>query len=148
MAKMIEIDFSPDERMLRQFGWVALGGFGLLAALAYFEQLVFAFGLGAARIPVAAGLAGVGLLAAVIGAVHPKANRPLFVGLAVLAFPIGFVLSYLILGSVFFLVITPTGFIMRLLGRDPMMRTFDPDATSYWTPAPPAPERDHYFKQF
>ncbi len=148
MAKMIEIDFSPDERTLRQFGWIALGGFGLLAALAYFEQLMFAFGLGEARVPVAAGIAGVGLLAALLGAVYPKANRPLFVGLAVLAFPIGFVLSYLILGALFFLVITPTGVVMRLLGRDPMARTFDPDATSYWTPATPARERDDYFKQF
>ena len=30
---MIEIDFRPDEKTLRQFGWIALGGFGLLATL-------------------------------------------------------------------------------------------------------------------
>ena len=28
MSKMIEIDYNPDEKTLRQFGWIALVGFG------------------------------------------------------------------------------------------------------------------------
>jgi len=148
MAKMIEIDFDPDERTLRQFGWIALAGFGLLAALAWFEKLMFAGGLGDARAPVAAGLLAVGVLAAGIGLVHPKANRFLFVGLALLAFPIGFVLSYAILTTLFFLIIAPIGAVMRIAGHDPMNRELDPAAESYWTPAGPMPPRDRYFKQF
>jgi hypothetical protein len=148
MAKMIEIDFDPDERTLRQFGWIALVGFGVVAALAWFEKLVFAFGLGEARVPVALGLLAVGVLAAVLGLVAPRANRFLFVGLAVLAFPIGFVLSYVIMTTLFFVIIGPIGVIMRLVGHDPMNRQLDPDAESYWTPADPMPARDRYFKQF
>lgn len=148
MAKMIEIDFDPDERTLRQFGWIALGGFGLLAGLAWFEKLIFAFGLGAAKTPIALGLLAVGVLAAVIGLVYPKANRFLFVGLAVLAFPIGFVLSYVIMTTLFFLIIGPIGVVMRLLGHDPMNRKLEPEAASYWIPADPMPPRDRYFKQF
>ena len=49
MAKMIELDLNPDDRTLRQFGWIALGGFGFIAIIAWFEVLIFAFGLGAAR---------------------------------------------------------------------------------------------------
>ena len=63
MSKVIEIDFRPDDRTLRQFGFIALGGFGFVALIAWFEVLIFAFGLGAARAPVAAGCAGLGLLA-------------------------------------------------------------------------------------
>jgi len=37
----------------------------------------------------------------------------------------------LILGMIFFLLITPTGWILRLLGRDPMSRRFDRSARSY-----------------
>jgi hypothetical protein len=148
MAKLIEIDFDPDETTLRQFGWIALGGFGLLAALAWFEKLIFAFGLGEARATVAGALLAVGALAAVIGLVHPRANRFLYVGLTLVAFPIGFVLSYVILTTLFFVIIAPIGVLMRLLGHDPMHRTLDPDAESYWVPAEPAPARERYFKQF
>jgi len=148
MAKMIEIDFDPDERTLRQFGWIALAGFGLLAGLAWFEKLLFAFGLGEARAPVAGALLAVGVLAAGIGLVHPRANRFLFVGLAVLAFPIGFVLSYVIMTTLFFVIIGPIGVVMRLVGHDPMRRELDPAAESYWTPADPMPPRERYFKQF
>ena len=49
MSKMIEIDFDPDDKTLRQFGWIALGGFGFIAAIAWYEVLIFAFGLGAAK---------------------------------------------------------------------------------------------------
>jgi len=145
---MIEIDFSPDENTLRQFGWIALVGFGGLAALAWFEKLIFAFGLGSARPVVAGTLLAVGVLGAVIGLVHPRANRPLFVGLALLAFPIGFVLSYVIMAVLFFLIIGPIGLLMRALGHDPLHRKLDPAAESYWVPARPMPPRERYFKQF
>jgi hypothetical protein len=148
MANLIEIDFDPDEHTLRQFGWIALVGFGLLAALAWFEKLIFAFGLGDARPLVAAVLLALGVLAAVLGLAYPKANRFLYVGLTLVAFPIGFVLSYVILTTLFFAVIGPIGVLMRMLGHDPMHRTLEPDAETYWVPAEPAPPRDRYFKQF
>lgn len=148
MAKMVEIDFNPDANTLRQFGWIALGGFTLLAALAWFEKLIFAFGLGDARTSVAGALLGVGVLAALIGVVYPKANRFLFVGLTILAFPIGFVLSHVIMVTLFFLIIGPIGIVMRLVGHDPLNRKIEPDATTYWTPAEPMPPRDRYFRQF
>ncbi|MBW2446586.1 MAG: hypothetical protein JRG83_11730 [Deltaproteobacteria bacterium] len=148
MAKMVEIDFNPDVRTLRQFGWIALGGFGLLAGLAWFEKLIFSFGLGDARTTVAGAFLAVGVLAAVIGVAYPKANRFLFVGLTILAFPIGFVLSYVIMMTLFFLIIGPIGVVMRLAGHDPLNRKLEPDAASYWTPAEPMPPRERYFKQF
>ena len=49
MSKMIEINLNPDAGTLRQFGFIALVGFGFVAAIAWFEVLVFSFGLGAAR---------------------------------------------------------------------------------------------------
>jgi hypothetical protein len=145
---MVEIDFHPDERTLRQFGWIALGGFAVVAVLAWQEWLVFAFGLGAARPWVAGGLLALGVLSALLGRLWPVGNRPLFVGLALLAFPIGFVLSYVILAVLFFGIITPIGLFMRALGHDPLQRRPRPDAPTYWNPAPPRPARSRYFKQF
>lgn len=37
-----------------------------------------------------------------------------------------------VLGVLFYGTITPVGTIMRLAGRDPMQRRFEPDAHTYW----------------
>ena len=66
MAKMVEIDWNPDAKTLRQFGWVALVGFGVVALLAWKEWLIFAFGLGDARTTVTGALLGMGVLIALI----------------------------------------------------------------------------------
>ena len=148
MSRLVEIDFNPDTKTLRQFGFIAFVGFGALAALAYYEKLVFAFGLGDARLAVAASLAALGVLALVLGLVAPRANRLLYVGLSLLAFPIGFVLSYVIMGALYFLIIGPIAVALRLAGRDPMRRARDPQAASYWTPARPARDKESYFHQY
>ena len=98
----IELDLNPDRRKLRQFGWIALIGFGLLAALAWLEWAVFGFGLGAARGPVAGGFAALAGYALLAGLFYPPANRPLWVALMIVMFPIGFTLSYGIMGVLFF----------------------------------------------
>lgn len=148
MAKMIEIDFNPDDKTLRHFGWIALAGFGGVAALAWFELLIFSFGLGAARPWVAGICGGVGLIAAFFSLVYPKANKPIFVGLAVITFPIGFVLSHVILGILFYGLIAPVALLFRAIGRDSMHRSYAPDAASYWSECRAERPRDSYFKQF
>jgi len=148
VSKMVEIDFDPDARTLRQFGWIALAGFGLVAALAWTESLVFSFGLGAARPWVTGVAGGLGLVAALFSLVAPRANKPIYVGLALLTFPIGFVLSHVILGLLYFGLFAPVALVFRLVGRDPMKRSRDPEAASYWTPARPARPRESYFRQY
>ena len=49
----------------------------------------------------------------------------------------------IIMGLVFFLAVTPTALIMMALGKDPLRRKIDKNATSYWIrrdPPGPAPE--------
>ncbi len=148
MPKMIELNLHPEPRILRQFGWVALVGFGALAAMAWFERFVFAFGLGESRVVVASVLAGLGALSFLFGLVWPKGNRPVFVLLSVVTFPIGFVLSYVILGTLFFGLFAPIALLFRIMGRDPLKRTLDADAQSYWSEARPTRPKSDYFKQY
>ena len=52
------------------------------------------------------------------------------------------VISPVFLGILFYVCITPIGFLMRLTGKDPMRRRFEPEAKSYWIvrePPGPAP---------
>jgi hypothetical protein len=62
--------------------------------------------------------------------------------------PIGWTFSALVLGLVYLLVITPIGWAIRLLGRDPMQRAFERQRTTYWTPRTPATDPSRYFRQF
>ena len=148
MSKLVELNLQPDARTLRQFGWIALVGFLGVAALAWFEKLIFAFGLGEARTVVAGTIAGLGLLAAFFSVVYPKANLPIYLGLTVIAFPIGFVVSYVIMGTLFYVLITPVALFFRLIGRDPLHRRFEPEAESYWVTVPEQRPNESYFKQF
>lgn len=42
------------------------------------------------------------------------------------------VINPILMGLVFFLTVVPTGLILKLLGKDPMRRKFDTQASSYW----------------
>lgn len=148
MSSLVELNLNPDQKTLRQFGVIAFIGFGVLGLLAYYEKLIFAFGLGSARLTVVAVLVGIGTLALLFSLVFPKANRVLYVGLTLLAFPIGFVLSYVIMGTLYFLIIGPIAIAFRLFGRDAMHRRYDPNAGSYWTEASPPRDKESYFHQY
>jgi len=148
MSKLVEINFNPSTKTLRQFGVIAFVGFGILAALAYYEKLVFSVGLGEARLPIVATLAALGSIALLFSLVAPRANRILYVGLSLLAFPIGFVLSYVIMGTLFFLIIGPIAVVMRAFGKDPMHRAYDPNAPTYWSAARPPRDKESYFHQY
>jgi MFS family permease len=148
MSKLVEINFNPDRKTLRQFGVIAFVGFGVLAALAYYERLIFSFGLGEVRVPLAMTFAALGTIAALFSVVVPQANRVLYVGLTLLAFPIGFVLSYVIMGTLFFLIIGPIAVFFRLFGRDSMHRGYDQSASTYWLEARPARDKESYFHQY
>jgi hypothetical protein len=59
------------------------------------------------------------------------------------------VVSPLVLGVVFYGVVAPMGLVMRLLGKDPLRRRFEPGAASYWIERrPPGPAPDTMRQQF
>ena len=78
-------------------------------------------------------LLGVGATLALCGALRPQSlvvpNR-LWMGMAA---AMGFVMTRVILGAVFFLVVTPIGIVRRLTGGDPLGRRAR-RAESYWKP--------------
>ena len=59
------------------------------------------------------------------------------------------VVSPLALGILFFLVVTPTGLLMRIFGKDPLRLRFDAAADSYWIKrTPPGPDAESLKNQF
>ncbi len=148
MSNMIEINLKPDERTLRQFGLIAAVGFGLLAVIAWLELLIFAWGLGESRPLVSGTFCGLGLVSLLCSLTYPRANLALYLSLTVVSYPIGFVLSHLVMRVLFYGLISPVGLFFRLIGRDPLERRFEADASSYWRPARPRDSKESYFRQF
>jgi hypothetical protein len=63
---------------------------------------------------------------------------------------LGFFVSRVLLTIIFFIVIMPTGLIMRLSGKDPMDRKLDPAASTYWQKKEPQEDTStaRYERQF
>jgi hypothetical protein len=137
---MIDVNRNPSRRQLNQFGLIWLAFFLLATGLLWIRL----------HSPALSGaLAAAALVVPAVGWVAPAFMRLVFVGMSYLAWPIGFVVSHLLLAGVFFLVVTPIGLVMRLAGYDPMHRRFDPRLSSYWIERD-GRERDpkSYFRQF
>jgi Saxitoxin biosynthesis operon protein SxtJ len=59
------------------------------------------------------------------------------------------IINPVILGFMFFLVITPTALFMRVMGKDPLNLTMKSDLKSYWIKRdPPGPEPETMVNQF
>lgn len=136
---MIEINRHPSRRDLAWFGGLLTPFAGVLGGLLWWR-----FGWSTAAVVIWSIGAGVTLLFWGV----PPLRRPIYVGWVTITFPIGWVLSHAVLGIIYYLVLTPTGLIMRLLGRDPMARRIDPGAPTYWSDAHPPHEPGRYFRQF
>lgn len=133
------INWRPDRKTLAEFSEFGMFFLGMVAApLAYFRGH--------------ASTAAVFWVAAVAGRLlgiwRPMLLRPVFVGLTVATWPIGWVVSNVTLALLYFGVVMPIGLVFRAMGRDPMTRTFDRKAASYWEPHDPNWGMKRYLRQF
>lgn len=136
---MMELNLNPSRRELRQFAVISLFGFALIGLVLWWR---FEARTAATVLWTLAPLVGV------VGLVVPPAIKPLYVGMMVAGYPIGFVVSHVVLGITFYLVFTTIALIFRLIGRDPLHRTFDPAAETYWITRKPTTDARRYFRQF
>lgn len=135
---LLDINWNPKPRELRQFAVLWLVVFGLIGAYSLW---------GRGSLPAAAAF-WVVAAAGLVGYLRPGFLRPVYILWMALAWPIGWTISHLLLLSVYYLVLTPIGLLMRLFGNDPLQRRFDPSAKTYWTPHDPGADEARYFKQF
>jgi hypothetical protein len=113
---------APDRKELRTFG-ISLGVVCLLWA-----GILWWRGHGAA-VPWLLGAAPVLVLLALVA---PFALRPIHFVWMPVARGIARVFTWLLLTLAYYLVFTPFGIVMRMLGKDPLQRRFEPEAATYW----------------
>ena len=136
---IIEVNRNPGKGELNWFGLIFMAFFGLIGALVWFKLDSHSV---ARWIWTVAG--AVTLLYYAI----PPLRRLLYLAWMYAAYPIGWVMSHVVLAIVFYLVFTPIGLLMRLFGKDPMQRRFRKDGGSYWQEHNPHREPGRYFRQF
>ena len=83
------------------------------------------------RTGVANTVGGLGALLAFVGLAVPPAARAFHAVWMKLAHALGWLNSRILLGAMFYLVMTPIGWIVRLSGNDPLNRRKAPQQT-YW----------------
>ena len=96
----------------------------------------------------AAGVGAAAVVSGVIGVFRPGLMRVVYVVWMAAVFPIGWLVSHLLLAAIYYLVITPIGVMMRVCGYDPMQRRLDRQATTYWKPRQGTDDPKRYFKQY
>jgi hypothetical protein len=79
--------------------------------------------------------------------VRPASLRPIYRVWMTIGHALGWVNTRVILTVCFYLVFAPIGVLMRLRGKDPMRRRFDPTARSYRVSRTPR-DANHMEKQF
>lgn len=133
---LIEVQWNPTQRQLRQFGVICLFALPLIAWL---------WGGSSQLIGI---LAGIGLVMAVLGYLLPAVVKPLFIGLTLVTLPIGLVLGEIATLLIFFGMFLPLGLLFRLVGRDALQVKINKSAKTYWHVKKQPKDTASYFHQY
>jgi hypothetical protein len=135
---LIRINSHPAPRQLLVF---SLGCLCFAGAVAVYQWVH-------GRQTVAAICGGVALLVPLIGLFSREGLRGLYLGLCYATYPLGYVISAVVLVALFYGVVTPLGLLLRLFRHDPLAKRPAPADRSYWQPRDKAHDPSSYFKQY
>ncbi len=133
-----DIDRNPSKRLLRQFSALLI---------------VIVGGMGAYRLEhggrpsICYAVIGAAVTIGLLGLALPIAVRRIYVGWNILAFPIGWAVSKVVLALAYFSIFTFIAILFRLFGRDKLILR-KPAGTTYWTERRESSSVAQYFQQF
>lgn len=131
------MDDRVDAKQLRSFGLLVGGIFGLIGL---WPLVIRGESPRIWALVLAVLLVGLGL-------VFPTGLRRVHHVWMLAGHALGWINTRILLGIVYYALLTPIGAIMRLSGRDPMRRVFSPEADTYRVPRSPRSPR-HLIRQF
>ncbi|MDQ8185790.1 SxtJ family membrane protein [Pelagicoccus sp. SDUM812002] len=135
---LIRVERNPKSKDLRVFSLLWLLFFTGVAFFSYLNE----------REVISVYLIGFAVLVGGIGLAKPSLVRYVYLGSVYLTFPIGFVISHIVLAILYFLMLSPIGLLMRAFGRDPLNRSFEAERCSYWDAKGEEASSSKYFKQY
>lgn len=134
---MVKINWTPNEKQLKQFGLTILIGMGLIGA--------FLLWRGFPRTGI--GLAAFGAVTAAVSLIAPAAAKPVYMVWMGVAFVMGKIVGTIMLGLVYFGMITPLALGMRLWGRDEL-RIKKQAGDSFWRAHPRITDKNYWERLF
>ncbi len=120
--------------------------FGIVLSVAFLLLAIFPLSSSA---PLSALAFGISTILSVTALASPARLAPFNRLWTKLGLVLHRIVSPVMLGIIFFLVVTPTGLLMRLTGKDLLRRKFDRASKSYWIERDPAgPSAESLKNQF
>ena len=140
--KLVEMNWNPGDRQLRQFGATALVVLPVLGWLWGGESAT------AVNPTVLAVTASIGAVAAVAGWFWPRSLKHVFLGLTLITIPIGMVIGEVAMALIYYGMFVPLGLVFRCIGRDVLQLKYDRQATTYWQPRKQSTDDASYLRQW
>lgn len=126
-----------DKKTLRNFGLLFFVVLSALAGLSYWK--------GGSNWPWF--IVGSGLFL-ILGLFLPFLLKPFYKVWMIFAFLLGWVMTRIVVTLTFFLIFTPVGFLLRILGKDLLSEKIDRNASTYWRRHEPVSDKSRYLKQY
>ncbi len=126
-----------DKKTLRNFGLLFFVVFSAMAGLSYWK--------GSSNWPWFIGGGGLFLI---LGLFFPFFLKPFYKVWMTFAFLLGWVMTRIIVTLTFFLIFTPVGIALRILGKDLLNEKIDRNAGTYWIKREPISDNSRYLKQY
>ena len=120
---MITIQWNPERKQLRQFAGIwfpafcALVGWSIARKTGHWHEVEIGW--------------AIAIIISIAGLAFPPLIQPIFVGLILLTYPIGWVVSHVLLGAIFYGIVTPIGLLLRATGHDSLDLKM-PQGPSMW----------------
>jgi ABC-type uncharacterized transport system permease subunit len=136
---VIDMGREPSRRELNLFGVMLLVVAGVIGVVVYW------------RFEAPSAARAIWITGAVVASIHlafPILRRPIYFGWMYATYPIGWVISHAVLAAIYYLLITPTGLLLRTTGWNPLQRGFDRETESYWIRDNPHRTLEGYFRQY
>ena len=128
----------PSTKELREFGLIT----GSIVAVLFGLLLPWLFSAGYPLWPWI-----VAVVLSVSGLVLPRTLTPVYRGWMAFGHVMGWINTRIILGIMFYLIVMPTGLIIRLFGKDTMQKKRDLKVSSYRV-VNPEPKKNHFERPF
>lgn len=141
----IRINWNPSDRQLRQFGLIGLAAVPVLGWVFSGSPPPATWVDEPAMLMIGGAIGG--LVLGLLGWLRPGSLKLIFIGMTLAAFPIGLVLSELIMLLIYITIFVPVALIFRCIGRDALHRQLDRGATTYWTLKKAPKDAESYFRQ-
>lgn len=129
----------PSDRKLREFAGTAV----IILAVLTVWRLLTPGGLA-----LAACYATAAVVVGAVGVAKPRWLTPVFMLWMIVAFPIAWAVSHLLLAVIYFGLITPLGLVFRVVGRDVLDVARPGRQDSHWREKPAADKPERYLQQF